>query len=333
MLFFYDSLNNPFLTESVAPNVILNIPNQSPKKKTDSNYSYGFNKWNYDFNTPVNSDLKIYPTWNTTNKDLTVEFGSYPKSVITDTSIITQLKNAENGAVSGTVLTLNGINYKVLNSENSFKSEAGTQISSGLQYFKFEPIVWRVMFVNNDGSYHVISKDIIDTQYWNTNSYQRTNPTDNSVETIKNDYSKSTIRTWLNRDFLESSFSVEEQGKILETNVDNSASSSLQTSSTYFCDNTLDKVYLPSYEETQTYFVSDTDRVFHATDYALSVGTLNFSSGNNTYGNGVWWTRSAYEKYADRARYIYMNGSTFSNMVFNNDCGIRPSLTYNPSSN
>ena len=111
-------------------------------------------------------------------------------------------------------------------------------------------------------------------------------------------WENSFIRDWLNNDFLNAAFSVDERALIPVVNVsadknpfnDRNAGSSTQ-----------DTVFLLSVEETQKYFDSDDARMCIPTDYALENGVDRYT----VYPTGdkstcLWWLRSpgAYPNYA-----------------------------------
>lgn len=70
----------------------------------------------------------------------------------------------------------------------------------------------------------------------------------------------SHIRSWLNSTFFETAFNSSKKEKIETTIVDNSASSTLDDSNKYACDNTSDKMFLLSYKEAKNYLSSDSKR-------------------------------------------------------------------------
>ena len=111
-------------------------------------------------------------------------------------------------------------------------------------------------------------------------------------------WENSFIRDWLNNDFLNVAFSVDERALIPVVNVsadknpfnDRNAGSGTQ-----------DTVFLLSVEETQKYFDSDDARMCIPTDYALENGADRYTA----YPTGdkstcLWWLRSpgAYPNYA-----------------------------------
>ncbi len=193
-----------------------------------------------------------------------VLLGSYPKTYQSDTSVITN-KTDENGYYIGT----DGTSRYALSSINPYESDyefnGGKTIDESMGYFKVEPIMWRILSIS-DGKVLLLCEDIIDAHNFNYSTEERII----SGSTVyANNYKYSDIRSWLNgyspeegnpegeswegQGFLQKAFTAEEQGLILETEVDNSASSTkyaVISGDDYACENTSDKIFLLSYNAT-----------------------------------------------------------------------------------
>lgn len=148
-------------------------------------------------------------------------------------------------------------------------------------YFQYEPIKWRVLSINEDGTdAFVMADEVIDL----TNYYH-----DNSVEIT---WEKSNVREWLNNTFLTTAFNEAEINAIKETTV---TTADNKWSGEAGGNDTDDKVYLPSIEEmleTAYGFSSDekegdTRRVTTA-DFAEAGGTPK----DPVAGAMVYWLRS-----------------------------------------
>ena len=63
-----------------------------------------------------------------------------------------------------------------------------------------------------------------------------------------NNYKYSDLRQWLTNDFYNSAFALDDS-LVQTTLVDNSASTTSSSSNSYACENTEDKVFLPSYKD------------------------------------------------------------------------------------
>ena len=103
------------------------------------------------------------------------------------------------------------------------------------------------------------------------------------------------LRAWLNDSFLNTAFSAEEQAAIFLTNVDNSQSQCYSRWRTNGGNNTSDKIFLLSYDETYNrYFSSDyvRERMCTPTDYAIARGASTSPNTGHGRSAGWWWLRS-----------------------------------------
>ena len=98
---------------------------------------------------------------------------------------------------------------------------------------------------------------------------------------------KSSIRAWLNEQFINDAFTNQQLLHISETEVTNLQSESIPETEVGDCKPTRDKVFLLSYREAMQYFATDDDRATVATPYAESILYSNKSS-NKPY----WILRS-----------------------------------------
>lgn len=93
----------------------------------------------------------------------------------------------------------------------------------------------------------------------------------------------SVAREWLNNDFLKKAFNGNEQEILELTKVKNDDNEVWGTSGG---NDTLDKIFLLSYEEVNKYFLSVKDRICKPTEYALE-------SSPWSDGDSEWWLRTA----------------------------------------
>lgn len=134
-------------------------------------------------------------------------------------------------------------------------------------------------------------------------------------------WEESTIRSWLNREFVSEAFSEVEQSAILETEVDNS-----QTECCYFCntsggDNVRDKVFLLSYGEVfDKYFLGKKTRICMPT-VCVAEQCRDYIGEN---GACQWWLRSPGDVQSN-AICVYIDGSLDIGYAITNFC-IRPAL-------
>lgn len=137
-------------------------------------------------------------------------------------------------------------------------------------------------------------------------------------------WENSSLRKWLNTDFMNTAFNGDEQKAIIESRLDNS----VYDPDFWTVDggnNTVDSVFLLSSKDVDFYFEDKLSRACEATDYVkaqgIYVGTEN--------GNSSWWTRS---HVSDKKEGIMVmpNGSK-ANSYIEDKRGIRPCIRVNLS--
>lgn len=97
----------------------------------------------------------------------------------------------------------------------------------------------------------------------------------------KENWEDSSLRKWLNKNFIDNAFSSDEQNMIQTTTV---------IKTRYKDNNTNDRVFLLSKNEALAYFDSNIDRQCQGTAYCYAQGSYK---GEN--GNCFWWLRDPYE--------------------------------------
>lgn len=192
-------------------------------------------------------------------------------------------------------------------SDNSYQDDNGYLINTRY-WFKFEPISWDLLSVDESSGPLLLSSKVIDSQEYYHSTLERTI---NEQIVYSNNYKESNIRAWLNNSFLNTAFTTSEQSLIKTTTVDNSANSTDSHSNQYATTNTNDKLFLPSYREVidanyrfSTRTDSHISRVRSVTDYAKAMGVYAYL-GNFSY----WWLRSPSHYYAYNALLVYHDGS------------------------
>ena len=153
-----------------------------------------------------------------------------------------------------------------------------------------EDVEWLVLEIK-DGKALVISKYALDCKQYNT-SY-----TDVTWET-------STLRKWLNNDFLNSAFSADEKAMIPTVTVSADKNPEYSTNPG---NATQDQVFLLSITEANKYFSSDSARQCKPTDYAVANGAWESDSGNCW-----WWVRSP-GNYQNYAAFVDYDGDVLAN--------------------
>lgn len=160
-----------------------------------------------------------------------------------------------------------------------------------IYWFKWEPIKWYILS-KTDSDYFVVSQNILDSQQYyhqNSTATKRTRAPYDSSDTgtvYDNNYQYSDIRGFLNKDFYNTAFDYSQKDDILESVVDNSSSSTGIKPNNYACDNTVDKIFLLSYQEYYNYNLYCISP--KATDYAKCQG-YNTNNGfclRSPGGNG-----------------------------------------------
>lgn len=135
-------------------------------------------------------------------------------------------------------------------------------------------------------------------------------------------WEKSTIREWLNQDFMNSAFTEGEQALISETKVDNSETAGYSGYDARGGNNTKDQVFLLSYKEAfEDYFTSDTARICMPTNYAVQQGAWEIV----TTGACWWWLRSPGDVWSN-AIYVDPDGSRSLDYVPDENLCVRPAL-------
>ena len=257
-----------------------------------------------------------------------VEFGSYPQSEVTDSTLVSALNKIAKtwtsyGYYSGndTVGSMtkgdwmkysdfnyNGVKYRAVtfsqyrpywtNDPSSLSityQDDNGYTPNNIYYFKYEPLKWRVL---DPSTGLVLCENIIDSQAYSNTIYEYgTDPYRytaywNDVEHTHyaNDYATSSIRAWLNDDFYNTAFSSSQKASILTSELDNKAYST--SYSEYDSETTYDKVFLLSWSEIQNTaygFSSNSARQAKGTDYAKCQGLYVNSSNECSY----WRLRSA----------------------------------------
>ncbi len=228
-----------------------------------------------------------------------ITYGSYPQTRVTDSDLISAL-NAQ---------TLQGDNTVTYNGSKYFKQT---------DWFKFEPIQWRVLS-NSNGELFVMAEKILASRAYNQVS---TNIT----------WENCTVRAWLNNEFYNEAFNETECAKIKTSTVVNEKN---PFSGANGGNTTTDKLFLLSYSEVinpasgfSSDYNSDPSREAQGSDFAKSNGLI-VNTDSPFSGNSVWWLRSpAYGPHA--AGVVDYDGDVYTSTdVSNPSVGVRPALKLN----
>lgn len=183
-------------------------------------------------------------------------------------------------------------------------------------YFLFEPIKWRVLSINEEGTDAFLMADqVLELAPY---SHQK------DVEVT---WEKSDVRQWLNTEFLNVAFSDAKQEKILNSTV---TTADNKWSGESGGNDTTDKIYLPSIEElldTVYGFSSDEKegdtRRHLTTDYAKAEENLDWVNSDP----GVYWLRSPGSKKGCPATVGFLGDGeilTENDKEVNQKVGVRP---------
>ena len=287
-----------------------------------------------------------------------VEFGSYPQSRITNSSLVSALNKVSKNWVSygyysgtgdyGTMVqgdwmkyfdfTYNGTKYRAVtfsqyrpmetigasSSDNTYQDDNG-YTPNNTYYFKYEPLKWRVL---DSKTGLVLCENIIDSQAYSNTVYSDDNDDwNNAAHThYANDYATSSIRKWLNDDFYNTAFSASQKANILTSELDNRAFST--SYSEYDSETTYDKVFLLSWSEMENTAYgfpaninNSSVRRAKGTDYAKCQG-LRVDSSNKCSEQRL---RSA-AIFSDHTCEVDNEGRRCYYWVVGADGGVRPAL-------
>ena len=205
-------------------------------------------------------------------------------------------------------------------------------------WFRWEPIWWRVL---DPAEGFVLCEFIIDSQAYSNTVYSQglTQYSDMAHTAYANNYEKSSIRAWLNRDFYESAFSQAQQSLIAVSHLNNDDYGSWGGTGPQFDSAaTDDKIFLLSYFESKNVkygFSLDAPanktREALFTDYAVSQG-LWVPEKQTSVKKATWYLRTAGSSYANRVCLVDEEGRTndFGDVI-QTSTGVRPAMRLNPN--
>ncbi len=223
-------------------------------------------------------------------------------------------------------------NHDALGAGTSSQDEHGYKVGN-VYWFRYEPIKWRILSQSAEGKALILCDMLLDAQCYYPTAYL-TERTEGGNTIYENNYEYSFIRSWLNNEFYNTAFTELEKSLIEITEVVNDVYSTGDATNEYACNNTFDKIFLPSCRELrevaygfQDTHLQDSAREKQPTEYALSQGAYERTRVN---GNGVWWLRSPHNSEGYYAHYIIDTGDIdCSYKVWNTLFGVAPMLTMN----
>ena len=256
---------------------------------------------------------------NDSSNDKQISYGLYPKNHVTDIDLIASL-NALTSIDESGYYSYEGQYYEKITPtfvpgalSSGYYFDNDEQIIETYTYwFKVEPIIWDI-FIENENSYTLISHMLIDGCRYS------------KEEDNDNNYERSLIRTFLNNEFFNKAFFLEENKPLL-TEVDNSLKSTGQNVNHYICDNTFDYVYLPSAQELDYgnfWDEKNNERKRYTSEYAR-VKRVSVESDFTAH----YWTRSPNNESKDRVLVVDPDGSIDGTFHANGNSGftVRPMI-------
>ena len=261
----------------------------------------------------------------------TISYGLYPQTNINDSALISALNALTKPDTNGYYFYENAYYAKLSATPyygSNYNFDNDTAIVSGnIYWFKCEPITWTILTDDYDGDgmhidFYLLSNVLLDAHRYDDNS---------------NNYENSEIRSFLNKDFYNLAFALGDS-YIQTTTVDNSASTTNSSPNPYACNNTQDKVFLPSYQdyinssygfETSSSYYTET-RYCKPTDWARARGANCYNEIGSFHYNGCYWTRSPYYNgyydTSDTAWLVDVLGNLNYNPVESTYASVRPAI-------
>ena len=200
----------------------------------------------------------------------------------------------------------------------SLSSQHGYNVNT-VYWFRYDPLRWDIIKKEN-GNALLLCDLIIDAQAY----YRSTALRSEDTAIYANNYMRSDIRSWLNSDFYDISFTSAQKSLILTTLVSNSVASTGDSTNRYTCLNTEDKVFLMSREEVlNSSLFENADALKKGmTAYARVQGCYYYSS----YSTGDWWLRSPHYNSGQNAYIVAYYGSCDYTTVNYTQIGVVPAV-------
>ncbi len=304
-----------------------------------------------------------------------IEFGWYPQSRVTDEALIDKLNNAGGewisyGYYSGTGkadgsmkpgdfmkykdVLLDGGKYRAVtfsqyrpfNVKDAGTDQTSNQLTNGysvdqVYWFRYDPIVWRVLDPEKG---LVLAETLLDAQAYHNTIFEKDKVfyQDETCTYYANNYRESSIRKWLNDDFLRTAFSAAQLVKIQTTEVKFDGHHYNKVSK-YGSGSGEDKIFLLAYNDREAsnrnygFYWGDSNRddarVAGGSDYAKCQGLFVFDIWNTKdirYGKSPWILRSSGNE-SNYCSMVAVDGMTLATFEVSYTYGVRPACLLDPN--
>lgn len=234
-----------------------------------------------------------------------IQYGIYPQRFIgaDEEDLKAALDNIETRDGNGWVLYEGKYYVEVAANpiSSGIKYSDGSDIIDGHKlWFRCEPIVWDILNKNKN-EYLLISSTILDVKAFSTRD---------------NNYENSDVRQWMNEDFYNNAFRLNDKN-LIENSITDVSKTELK-----------DKVFLPSYRElTDPNYgfldasKEDKNRKALVNDYVLA----QHAAFQGDYG--IYWTRSLSNQYSSKVYAVHYNGKIDLATVNLKYIGVRPCIS------
>lgn len=220
-----------------------------------------------------------------------------------ETTVTTTVTTVETTTASTSYDEYNNSNFNIVGIEIA---EIGDHICFG--NYCGEDIIWRVLY-KNQNNLLLITEYVIEAKEYNSDLEYLT-------------WEECDLRQWLNNDFYNSAFNINEQEKIMTTHNINPDNPKGHDGG----NDTDDKIYLLSIDEALTYFSNDIERRAQPTKHAIdnNVNKYDYMSEEPNHIS-EWWLRSSSRNYVRSAEAVWIDGKVSSNYdVDYSRIGVRP---------
>lgn len=330
----------------VGDSVFIGWYDGETRLSTEPTYSFVMPREDYSFSAVFFSkeENEQYEAWKLThgvtpvfdNEMKTVQYGLYPQTYVKDSDLVDALNQMEPTGPNGWYL-YNGEYYTKATAKKGIQTKFNdfeTIVGGDTYWFKCEPITWNILS-NDESGYLLLSSFLLEPQKYNSSTWAGYQ-TIGGERVYANNYEKSSVRKYLNNEFLQTAFKFEDK-YIQTTLVKNGGTTTESDTNMHACKNTNDKVFLPSYKDclNKNYgFIETTGqsqtRGCKTTDWARTLGAytdLDNTTSPSNYQNGSYWTRSPTDTYnVIEVWSINSNGDISESTPISEKISIRPCI-------